>query len=209
MNTLFCRRAAFTTIESLEFEDLQFMPFDSVLTFADGTAVTEQIETSACSFYNDEFLFIIFSGKYDQLRLSNSLLEKKKTELLWEQSDVYEVFVGKNIAATKRYKEFQLSPDGLFFDSAINLAEGKSDHLWSSGMKGVSFTNMKRKIWRSIFALPWKSLDSAVGDTNISINLYRASGKFHGDELLAWSPTGYGKKCFHRPEKFGMLQFVE
>ncbi|MBW7887635.1 MAG: hypothetical protein H3C35_04625 [Bacteroidetes bacterium] len=206
---LLCRRSPFLNFDALEFEDLDTLQFDAPLTFADGTPVPKHLQTSAAAVYNEEYLIIVFSGKYEQLRISNSEIENSKTENLWAQSDVYEVFVGSNAKKTKQYREFQLSPDGLFFDNAVNLAEEKSDHSWNSGMKGISFISIERKIWRSLFLLPWKSINAQAGDENIFLNLYRASGKFHGDELLAWSPTGFGKKCFHQPEKFGVLQFVE
>jgi len=209
MFEVLCHRSPFKSVDEITSETLSSIDFNLLLSFADGTEAPSKISTRAALFYNDDFLFILFFGRYEQLRLSESSKEEWKTMQLWEQSDVYEVFVGVNAAIEKKYKEFQLSPDGRYFDSDVDLANGTSNHQWESGLQGISMVFPTPQKWYSVFGIPWKCFSQDYKNDIIHINLYRASGKFHGDELLALCPTGYGSKCFHRPEKFGKLVIVE
>ena len=206
---LLCRKLPFLSISDLDFPDMDGLSWDAELRNADGSAIPEQRSTKICAYYSEQYFIVFFSGSYEQLRVSEAVRIGSKTERLWEDNDVYELFIGKDAAAVRRYVELQISPDGKYFDSAVYLDEQRSDHSWNSGMEGASFVNMEKKIWRAFIAVPWKSIGCAPGETQLDLNIYRATGQFHGDELFAWSPTGYGPKCFHRPQYFGRILFHE
>jgi hypothetical protein len=108
------------------------------------------------------------------------------------------------------YKEFQVAPDGRWIDIDVWLALGTSNHHWYSGCSARSFIERTNNTWISVLSMPWRCFDAGrdySGEWNV--NFYRASGKFHGDELLSWAPVGTGPRCFHRPEHFGVLKFLE
>jgi hypothetical protein len=180
------------------------------LRFADGSPVPEELKTSIWSCWNRIWLFIFFEGRYDSLRMidgCNSSAPARMLEL-WDKSDVFEVFIGSDARRSFKYKEFQIAPDGHWLDIDVtkNPDGLKPDYSWSSGMAALSLIDGKKKIWRSGLAIPWQALGimPQVG-TSIDCNFYRASGEYHGAQLLSWSPTGYGNQCFHRPEHFGRL----
>jgi hypothetical protein len=177
---------------------------------ADGLEAPSFLATTAESWWNDHALFVLFEGSFRQLRLSPEPEPQApgKTLQLWELSDVYEFFIGPDARQTRKYKEFQVAPDGRWLDIDVDRSgsESHADHDWSSGCRCTSLVDRERKIWRSVLQIPWESLGAGPDHTGEwHCNFYRATGRFHGDELLSWSPTGYGPHCFHRPEHFGNL----
>ena len=109
----------------------------AVLTLADGTMAPPQIATSVRSLWNDRFLFILFAGHFQRLRLMpepGDLLVK--TPELWNHSDVFETFLGVEARSTGCYFEFQVAPDGRWLDLAIDRAKAPAnDETWVSGLR--------------------------------------------------------------------------
>lgn len=187
--------------------------FGHVLTLvmADGATPAAALATTAVVFHTAEQLVILFEGHYTHLRTSSTtrrLRTSGKTPNLWEQSDVFEFFIGPQARKTQVYKEFQVAPDGRWLDLAVIHQNGsfRGDDGWSSGCQCRSAVDEKSQVWRSLIEIPWKAI---MGEENSQsdwhCNFYRASGRFHGDELLAWSPTGVAPGSFHRTECFGNL----
>jgi hypothetical protein len=113
--------------------------------------------------------------------------------------------------------EYVPNPGATIFIGAIprdiavwHLKTGMQiDYEWNSGFLCKSLVDQHRKVWKSMMMIPW----AALGATPCSpmpwhCNFFRASGKFHGDELLVWSPTGYGESCFHKLDSFGQLKLI-
>ncbi len=179
---------------------------------ADGIPAPPELATSVRCFWNDLHFFAVFCCRYRELNVIPDTPKSpagRKTPRLWEQSDVVEVFIGAGARETCQYFEIQVAPDGRWMDMRIvKTANGLlQDPDWQSGVRCKSFIDGTANEWRAALAVPWKSLDArAAPGIPWDCNFYRASGRIHGDELLAWAPTGYGEQCFHRPEKFGRLE---
>lgn len=208
-----CHRSIFSSIVEITEESLNHVDVSDPLSFADGTEPPQSLATRIGIEWNDHGLLIYFRGRFEQLRMIGDDERtgiNSKTYTLWEQSDVFEVFIGVNAKQTMQYKEFQVSPDGRWIDIDVNRQLGVSNHHWYSGLRCKSFIDDDLKIWSSVFELPWScfGLNKKTHDV-WNANFYRASGTFHGEELLTWSPTGYGEKCFHRPQYFGKIEFVQ
>lgn len=206
-------RSSFNSITEIDESSLMHIDTNEPLHFADGNEPPQSIATRIGVEWNESGILIYFRGRYEQLRLAPidvKNIPNSKTHKLWELSDVYEVFIGVNASETKIYKEFQVAPDSRWIDIDVNKQLGISNHFWHSGFIARSFVDKEMQIWTSIFELPWNcfGLNKKYED-KWNVNFYRASGKFHGDELLAWSATGYGEKCFHRPEHFGTIEFIK
>ncbi len=205
-------RSVFTSIAEITGETIAHIDVNEPLYLADGAEPPQSIATRIGVEWNDNGLLIYFRGRYEQLRVikdQKKIGENSKTHKLWEQSDVFEVFIGAHAKQSKMYKEFQVSPDARWIDIDVNKQLGISNHFWYSGLQCKSFIDEDLKIWSSVIELPWNCFGLNKKTEDIwYVNFYRASGTFHGDELMAWSPTGYGEKCFHRPEHFGKLEFV-
>jgi hypothetical protein len=208
-----CRRSSFSSIEMIDESEFAHIDISETLHFADGTEPPPSIATRVGMEWNENGLIVYFRGRFDELRyhtIHDQSSLKSKTYKLWELSDVFEIFIGINAKNTKLYKEFQVSPDSRWMDIDVNRQLGISNHHWYSGMVCKSIIDTEMKIWTSIVGLPWNCFGMHKKNDDIwNANFFRASGKYHGDELLAWSETGYGEKCFHRPEHFGTIDFVK
>lgn len=210
---VFSHRSKFSSVAEITEESLTHIDVGEPLCFADGTEPPQSLATRIGIEWNDNGLLIYFRGRFEQLRLiadNERIGFKTKTYKLWEQSDVFEVFIGVNSKQTNLYKEFQVSPDGRWIDIDVNRQLGISNHHWYSGLECKSYIDNDMKIWSSVLELPWSCFGLNMKTNDVwYANFYRASGAYHGEELLAWSPTGYGEKCFHRPQHFGRIEFVQ
>jgi hypothetical protein len=182
------------------------------LSMADGTPPAGDLATSVACYWNDEDFFALFQAHFRTLRIIHTPVEKEdkgKTLHLWEQSDVLEVFIGQDARTLLRYGEFQVAPDGRWLDTLVRLDEGMIllHTAWDSGLLVSSALDDSRHLWRAAMQVPWRAFGAAGSpkQQHWDINFYRATGRFHGEELLAWSSTGYGEGCFHRPDRFGKL----
>jgi len=211
LKTLLCPRSPFASLHDIRLEDSWDTPCSAPLHMADGAPAPPELATSVRCFWNDLFLFAVFCCRFRELKIipgPPASHAERRTPLLWEQSDVAEVFIGGGARATGRYFEVQIAPDGRWTDMrVVKTVNGLSlDPHWSSGVECKSLIAAAGSEWRTAVAVPWKSLDlRGALEVPWECNFYRASGRIHGDELLSWAPTGYGKQCFHRPEKFGRL----
>ncbi len=208
-----CYPASFQTLDAITPEILHENRGVIYLLDADGSVPPPEIETRVKVLWNSSFLFVIFEGKFQELRLAHDLGRDPKTGesyFLWEHSDVYEIFIGPDARRERRYKEFQVSPDSRWLDYDVkkNGNEVIGDEQWFSGFRCRSVIDEQQKTWDAVMEIPWKAFGAdRKSKCEWNCNFYRASGKFHGDELLAWSPTGKGDRAFHKPEKFGRLIF--
>jgi hypothetical protein len=210
---IICRFRDDISFDNISESTINNTDISDALSFADGTAAPESLKTTVGMFWNNDDIVVFFRGSFQLLRYETNLppeLLHQKTYRLWELSDVYEVFIGPAAADRGHYKEFQVAPDGRWIDIDVFNALGTSNHHWFSGSRMRSFINPRMKRWSAALFLPWNCFNTQH-DSGLAwnVNLYRASGKFHGDELLAWSPVGTGPRCFHRPEKFGNIQFKQ
>jgi hypothetical protein len=180
------------------------------LTFADGSAVPSGLETSVGCWWRQDALIVLFRCAFRELRLipeGRPLDFSRPTPNLWEQSDVVEVFIGKWNQGPIRYAEFQVAPDGRWLVSDVSHQRGGMivGAAECPGFRPSASISPAEGIWRIALEIPWDTLGGFALGAQWGCNFYRASGSFHGDELLTWSPTGYGAHCFHRTESFGAL----
>lgn len=177
------------------------------LTLADGTAPPPALETLVSAFWSQSSLYVLFTGRFVNLRAKFSGVPGR-TPRLWELSDVFELFLGRDSAQTGHYLEFQVAPDGSWFAAEVRNQGGQvlADHAKETSFRCLSAVDKPAGIWKAGMEIPWRDLGGMDENGPWQGNFYRATGKFHGDELMAWSPTGYGERCFHRPERFGTLR---
>lgn len=188
----------------------------ATLLFADGRPVPPTLATRVLCCWNDRYLTVLFEGRCLSLRYPPEGTPADpatgKTLKLWELSDVFEFFVIPDVHDRSEYREFQVSPDGRWFDAAISGrgSERHADTGWDSHSRFGSVVGTDDvMIWRAGMEIPWAALGvSARKGLTVAANFYRATGRFHGDELIAWSPTGYGERAFHRTEKYGLMQLL-
>ena len=200
-------------------EDISALPDprDNVakrLLFADGSMPPHSLETYVWGFWNTSSLFIFFSGRFLDLRIADEEMPVHlagRTTRLWEKSDVFEVMIGRDCARTGRYREFQVAPDARWLAADVWHENGRfiTNEGWEGSIRCTSLVDGERKIWKAGMEIPWSVLNEPGIEGGWQCNFYRATGKFHGDELLAWRQTGYGEGCFHRPHLFGTIELLD
>ncbi|WP_084080714.1 carbohydrate-binding family 9-like protein [Edaphobacter aggregans] len=149
-------------------------------------------------------LYLLFTCPYDTLRLNPDPVTLTKTNKLWEW-DVAEVFLGSDFNNIRRYKEFEVSPQGEWVDLDVDLDSPNHEEgwVWSSGFEVASRIDPSKCIWYGSMRIPFSAIDSrpASPGNMLRINFFRSDGP--GRSLVAWQPTM--KPTFHVPEAFGTL----
>jgi hypothetical protein len=155
-------------------------------------------------------LYFLFICPYDELNLKPNPECTAETFELWNW-DVAEVFIGSDFHNIRRYKEFEVSPQGEWVDLDIDLdAERPEDGwAWSSGCLVAARIDAMRKTWYGFMRIPCSAIDDrpAVAGKTLRINFYRSQGPEPDRKEIAWRPTY--DASFHVPEMFGTLTLAK
>ncbi len=160
--------------------------------------------------WTNQNLYFLFICSYGQLNLKPHPKTEVETNQLWNW-DVAEVFIGSDFKNIRRYKEFEVSPQGEWVDLDIDLNNPHHEDgwKWNSGFKVAARIDERAKVWYACMRIPYSSVDAnpvAAGST-LRINFYRAQGPISDHKAIAWQPTH--QKTYHVPEAFGSLKLVE
>ena len=173
-----------------------------------GNALSDY-RTEVRSRWTREYLYFLFVCPYQELFLKPKPATKTETNQLWNW-DVAEVFLGSDFQNIRRYKEFEISPQGEWIDLDIDLAKPHHEDgwTWNSGFQVTARIDHKKKIWYGAMKIPW----SALGETSpeagkrFRINFFRSQGPTATRKDIAWQPTM--SETFHVPERFGLLKLA-
>src|SRR5581483_2462178 len=154
-------------------------------------------------------LYFLFICPYETLNLNPSPSTSTETFQLWDW-DVAEVFIGSDFKNIRRYKEFEISPQGEWVDLDIDLSipHHEEGWKWNSGFTVMARIDSAAKLWYGVMRIPFSALQSrapVVGDT-FRINLFRSQGPLPNRIEVVWQPTM--TQTFHTPEKFGLLRLT-
>lgn len=166
--------------------------------------------TEIRSRWTDRNFYVLFVCPYEQLFLKPGPSRTTETNHLWDW-DVAEVFVGADFQNIRRYKEFQVSPQGEWVDLDIDrdhpLPQG--GWQWNSGFEVKAKIDEAARIWYGEMRIPLERIDArapAAGN-EMRINFYRIQGPGRMRKMIAWQPTGQG--TYHVPEAFGRVRLVK
>ncbi len=163
-----------------------------------------QRETEVRLLWTNEAVFLRFLARYRSITVFADAEAGGRRDQLWDR-DVAEVFLQPSGSDARRYKEFEVSPNGLWID--LDIAPGEKRDL-QSGLRRRVKVDEKRKTWIAELALPMKSLtlrfDPSAG---WRVNFFRVEGASEPRFYSAWRPTGTPAPNFHVPEHFGKLLF--
>jgi hypothetical protein len=166
--------------------------------------------TRISSRWTHKYLYLLFVCPYEELYLKPSPDTATETFGLWNW-DVAELFIGTDFEKIRRYKEFEVSPQGEWIDLDINL--DLPDHTvgwtWNSGFQKNARIDADAKIWYAAMRIPFAALDRRrpVAGTTFRVNLFRSQGPPERRHSIAWQPPM--ADSFHVPEKFGLLVLVK
>jgi hypothetical protein len=154
-------------------------------------------------------LYFLFSCPYEELFLRPNPSTTTETNKLWNW-DVAEVFIGLDFKNIRRYKEFEISPQGEWLDLDIDLTKPHHEEgwTWNSGFQVAARIDEQTKTWYGAMKIPWTALDEtppSAGKT-LRVNFFRSQGPLSNRKEIAWQPTM--SETFHVPERFGLLRLV-
>jgi alpha-galactosidase len=161
-------------------------------------------ETEVRLLWTEETLFLRFQAKYRTITIFPDAEANGRRDQLWDR-DVAEVFLQPDRSNLRRYKEFEVSPNGFWID--LDIAPGEKNDLKSELNRRV-FLNEAQKTWFAELAIPMKCL---VARFDLAaawrVNFYRVEGAKEPRFYSAWRPTGTEVPNFHVPGAFGELVF--
>lgn len=154
-------------------------------------------------------LYFLFICPYEELHLKPDPTTTTETNQLWKW-DVAEIFVGSDFQNIKRYKEFEISPQGEWIDLDIDLDSPHHENgwAWNSGFEVSARIDRKARIWYGAMKIPYSAIDSrpAAAGNVLRINLFRSQGPESHRKQITWhAPMS---DSFHVPERFGLLKLV-
>jgi hypothetical protein len=154
--------------------------------------------------WSRKYLYVLFTCPYETLSLKPDPVTSRETNRLWEW-DVAEVFIRPHDANIRRYKEFEISPQGEWVDVDVDLdmPNHEDGWVWTSGMEVASHIDREHRLWYGAMRIPFCAID---GNPPIAGNVLRANffrWCAHERTSVAWIPTM--KPTFHVPEVFGTL----
>ncbi len=162
--------------------------------------------TEVRSRWTKDSLYILFVCPYQKLNLKPNPTTTAETNQLWNW-DVAEIFVGSDFQNIRRYKEFEISPQGEWVDLDIDLNRPHHEDgwTWNSGFQVAARIDHVTNIWYGAMRIPFSAIDPKTprSGTTFRVNLFRAQGPPDDRKSLTWQPTM--SKTFHVPERFGRL----
>lgn len=171
---------------------------------------TPEYRTEVRSRWNTKYLYVLFICPYHELYLKPSPDTAKETNELWNW-DVAELFLGSDFRDIKRYKEFEVSPQGEWVDLDINLAlpHHETGWTWNSGFEVAARIDHESHFWYGAMRIPFKSVDerAPVEGNVFRVNLFRSQGPPGHRQAIAWKAPM--TETFHTPERFGKLELVK
>jgi hypothetical protein len=164
-------------------------------------------ESEVLAQWTHDNLYFLFMCPYEQLNLKPNPNLQAETYGLWNW-DVAEVFIGSDFQEIRKYKEFEVSPQGEWVDLDIDLTSPPHEDgwKWNSGIQVAARIDASRKIWYGFMRIPYRAVDSrpARPGNEFRINFFRSQGPSH--QAITWQPPH--RETFHTPEAFGILTLV-
>jgi hypothetical protein len=166
--------------------------------------------TEIRSRWTERNLYFLYICPYESLNLKPEPKTDVETNELWKW-DVAEAFIGSDFTHIRRYKEFEISPQGEWVDLDIDLDSPHHEDgwTWNSGFQAAARIDRDAKVWYGFMRIPYASVDSrpaAPGNT-LRLNLFRSQGARPDHKSIVWQPTH--RPSFHTPEVFGELKLVD
>ncbi|OLC37400.1 MAG: hypothetical protein AUH28_03990 [Acidobacteria bacterium 13_1_40CM_56_16] len=170
-----------------------------------GNDADPERETEVRLLWTPEWLFVRFRARFRVITVFPNAEPSGRRDQLWDR-DVAEVFLQPDQSHLRRYKEFEVSPNGFWID--LDIAPGEKHDL-KSGLRRRVILNEAAKIWVAELALPMKCLVARFDPAATwRVNFYRVEGAAEPRFYSAWQPTQTPAPNFHVPEAFGELVFV-
>lgn len=187
------------------------VPRLSPFVLADGTGPAVQ-QTAARVCFDAEALYV----RFDCDDRDTWGTWTRRDEPIYDQ-EVVEVFVGAGTDDPIRYLEFEVSPNGVLLDARVynpasTRAQLEVDIEWlCPGIRWAAGRDDAANHWWAALAIPWSAVtaDARVPEF-CRANFYRIERPRDGTpEYSSWSSTLTEPADFHKPKRFGLLEFSD
>jgi alpha-galactosidase len=169
-----------------------------------GKNADPRCQTEVRLLWAPEFLYLKFVARYRLITVFDDADSNGRCDKLWDR-DVVEVFLQPDPTQLRRYKEFEVSPNGFWID--LEIANASLQHLQSGLQRRVRIDKAK-KTWIAELAIPMNSLVQQFDPTFAwRVNFFRVEGPAEPRFYSSWQPTETPQPNFHIPERFGCLRF--
>jgi hypothetical protein len=160
-------------------------------------------ETTVQLLWSSNYLFIRFHCCYRELYVYDG--SPCRRGQLWLR-DVAEVFIRRETEEPRRYREFEISPNGDWLD--LDILPGSKTILFCD-LKSRVVLDQERGIWTAAMAIPMSCVTTAFDPRETwRLNFFRIEGRNPDRFYSAWIPTFTPQPDFHVPEVFGALKFL-
>jgi alpha-galactosidase len=161
-------------------------------------------QTEVRLLWTPESLYLKFVARYRRTTVFDDAKPSGRRDKLWDR-DVAEVFLQPDPQQPRRYKEFEVSPNGFWID--LEIANGSLRHIKSGLGRRVNIDEPK-KTWTAELAIPMQSLTQTFDPAAVwRVNFFRVEGPTEPRFYSSWQPTNTPRPNFHVPERFGYLKF--
>ena len=161
-------------------------------------------QTSVRVLWTPRTLYLRFECRYRELFVFEDSDANGRRDQLWDR-DVAEAFLQPDPSRPRYYREFEISPNGMWIDLDIS-PEGLRN--LESGMERSVWLDRAHHTWSAELAIPMRALtahfDSAA---EWRVNFFRVEGPREPRFYSAWRATHTPAPNFHVPEAFGRLRF--
>jgi alpha-galactosidase len=162
------------------------------------------LRTDVRVLWSDKTLYLRYECKFRALNLFGDSDANGRRDHLWDR-DVAEAFLQPDPTREHYYKEFEVSPNGMWID--LDVSPGPLQNLKSGLTRSVALDE-KAKTWAAELAIPLTALTTHFDPGAVwRANFYRVEGQAEPRSYLAWQPTNSAEPNFHVPSAFGRLKF--
>jgi alpha-galactosidase len=149
-------------------------------------------------------LFLKFHARFRTITVFPDSDATGRRDQLWDR-DVAEVFLQPDPSQPSLYKEFEVSPNGMWID--LDIAPGAKSNP-NSGLRRRVTLDQAAMTWIAELAIPMASLTRPFDPfATWRANFFRVEGAAEPRFYSAWRPTKTPVPNFHVPAAFGSLIF--
>jgi alpha-galactosidase len=161
-------------------------------------------QTSVRVLWTPQALYLRFECRYRELFVFEDSEANGRRDQLWDR-DVAEAFLQPDPSRPRYYREFEVSPNGMWIDLDI-FPGGLSD--LKSGLSRSVWLDRDHHMWAAEMAIPMRALTAKFDPAAVwRANFYRVEGPREPRFYSAWRATGTPEPNFHVPSAFGSLRF--
>jgi len=162
------------------------------------------LNTEVQVLWSEHNLYLRFESRYRELFLFEDSDANGRRDHLWDR-DVAEAFLQPHPSRERYYREFEVSPNGMWID--LDIFPGGLADL-KSGLQRSVFIDHDSHTWTAELAIPLTAITSNFDPAAVwHANFYRIEGSKEPRTYLAWRPTNTPEPNFHVPSAFGTLRF--